>query len=74
MIAYDWLGGYQRLENLSIVLDRIAGRLTRGDAFMGGIVEIESNYKGLEADFLSFFPDLLTYSKGYHVQLSAQRV
>lgn len=74
MITYDWLGGYRHLENLSIVLDRIAGRLTRGDAFMGGIVEIEANYKGLEADFLSFFPDLLSYSQGYHARLSAQRV
>ncbi len=65
MIAYDWLGGYRHLQNLSIVLDRIAGRLSRGERFMGGIVEIESNYRQLEADFLSFFPDLLDYSRNY---------
>lgn len=73
MIAYDWLGHYRYLDHLSVVLDRIAGRLSRGERFMGAIVEIESNYKGLERDFLSFFPDLLRYSKAYSVSRTEQR-
>jgi len=72
MVAYDWLGGYRHLRNLSIVLDRIAGRLSRGERFVGGIVEIESNYRQLETDFLSFFPELLAYSRNYSGQYRAE--
>jgi acyl carrier protein phosphodiesterase len=65
MIAYDWLGGYRNIENIAIVLDRIASRLTRGDRFLGGIEDIETNYRDLEQDFLSFFPQLIIYSREY---------
>lgn len=63
MIDYDWLGSYYHLENVGIALDRISTRLSRGDAFLGSICDVESNYKGLERDFNAFFPDLIYFSK-----------
>jgi hypothetical protein len=42
-------------------LDRIAGRLSRGDKFMRAVTEIEANYEALEIDFLGFFPDLAAF-------------
>ncbi len=65
MVAYDWLGGYRRIDNIAIVLDRVAGRLTRGDRFLGAVTEIQDNYDDLEGDFLFFFPDLMDYSSEY---------
>ncbi len=65
MVAYDWLGGYRHIEKIAIVLDRVAGRLTRGDRFLGAVTEILASYKDLERDFLFFFPDLMEYSSEY---------
>lgn len=63
MIDYDWLGSYYHLENVGIALDRISTRLTRGEAFLGSISDVEANYEGLERDFNAFFPDLIEFSK-----------
>jgi acyl carrier protein phosphodiesterase len=41
-------------------LDRIAGRLSRGGRFLRAVTEIEDNYEALDADFLSFFPELVS--------------
>ena len=65
MVAYDWLGGYRHIDNIAIVLDRVAGRLTRGDRFLGAVTEVRANYNDLERDFLFFFPDLMDYSSEY---------
>lgn len=63
MISEDWLGSYVHLQGVAAALDRIAGRLTRGERFMSAVTEIESNYETLEKDFLSFFPDLVEFSR-----------
>lgn len=68
MIAYDWLGSYYHLAHVGTALDRIASRLTRGDAFVGSIAEIKVHYHALEADFLWFFPELIEFSKDYKGQ------
>ena len=70
MASGDWLAAYQHLESVGKALDRIAGRLTRGAAFLGGIDEIRSNYYGLERDFLLFFPQLVDFTTTYHEQRS----
>jgi acyl carrier protein phosphodiesterase len=61
MISENWLGGYIRLAHVGDALDRIAGRLSRGSRFLRAITEIEDNYEPLEADFLSFFPELVSF-------------
>ena len=62
MIELDWLCRYADIHVVGKALDRIAGRLTRGDAFMGSISEITANYQALETDFKTFFPDLTNFS------------
>jgi acyl carrier protein phosphodiesterase len=61
MISENWLGSYIHLERVGDALDRIAGRLSRGDRFMRAVTEIEANYEALEIDFLGFFPDLAAF-------------
>jgi len=61
MISENLLGSYMDLEKVGDVLDRIAGRLSRGGQFIRAITEIEANYKALEIDFLAFFPDLAAF-------------
>jgi acyl carrier protein phosphodiesterase len=61
MVSENWLGSYVRLQKVGEALDRIAGRLSCGDRFRGAVAEIEENYKGLEADFLCFFPELVSF-------------
>jgi acyl carrier protein phosphodiesterase len=61
MISENWLGGYVRMEGVSDALDRIAGRLSRGEKFLHSITEIEASYAALEEDFFAFFPDLTRF-------------
>ncbi len=63
IIAEDWLGNYIHLKSVGITLDRIAGRLTRGERFKGALAEVEAHYDALERDFLNFFPDLMRYTR-----------
>lgn len=65
MISHDWLGSYFHLEHIGTALDRIAGRLTHGERFLGSIAEVEANYRRLEKDFSLFFPDLIDFSRSY---------
>ncbi len=62
MVSEDWLGSYISLGGVGTALDRIAGRLSRGNGFMRSVIEIESNYSALEYDFLTFFPRLIEFS------------
>lgn len=65
MVSYDWLGSYQDLNKVAVALDRIAGRLTQGERFLGAISDIQVNYKGLQEDFLSFFPELIDFALAF---------
>jgi acyl carrier protein phosphodiesterase len=65
MITYDWLNSYHDLENVGIALDRIAGRLTRGERFLGGLADVQANYAALQSDFLAFFPELIGFTRAF---------
>jgi acyl carrier protein phosphodiesterase len=65
MVVYDWLGSYDDIYKVGFALDRIAGRLSRGERFMGAIDDIQTNYSGLEKDFLDFFPELVTFARTF---------
>lgn len=62
MASEDWLCGYANINRLGTTLDRIAGRLSKGQRFKGAIEEIEANYRGLESDFSAFFPEVITFA------------
>ena len=61
MISENWLRSYVHLKGVGDALDRIAGRLSRGEKFLRAVTEIENNYGELEKDFLAFFPDLAAF-------------
>lgn len=63
MAAQDWLGSYAELENVAYALERIGGRLRRGNPLLGVGEELDTAYPGLERDFLDFFPALIEYAR-----------
>lgn len=65
MISYDWLNSYYDIENVGVALDRIAGRLTRGERFLGGLADVQANYPELQNDFLAFFPELVSFTRAF---------
>jgi len=64
MARTDWLGSYRHLEAVGAALDRIGNRLKRGNFLLGSIEELVANYAALEADFRSFFPDVVRFARG----------
>lgn len=57
-------------------MDRIAGRLTRKEAFLGSIAEVKANYQELETDFNAFSPELISLCNDYksHAALAPSSV
>jgi len=62
----DWLASYQRVEAVAVALDRIGGRLTRGNAMLRSGDELLAQYETFEADFRLFFPDVVRFARGPH--------
>jgi acyl carrier protein phosphodiesterase len=63
MIRDDWLGSYRHLSGVEQALKRLSKRVTNGDRLPGAIDEIKLHYRELEANFLIFFPDLISFVK-----------
>ena len=63
MIRDDWLGSYRHLSGVEQALKRLSKRVTNGDRLPGAIEEIKVHYRQLEANFLIFFPDLISFVK-----------
>ncbi|HAZ45182.1 MAG TPA: DUF479 domain-containing protein [Cyanobacteria bacterium UBA11369] len=61
MIAEDWLGSYRTPEGVGLAFARIARRLKRENTLATAIDELMNNYSGIESDFLSFFPEVISY-------------
>ena len=61
MIAEDWLCSYRTPEGVGLAFARIARRLKRENTLATAIDEVMNNYSGIESDFLSFFPELISY-------------
>jgi acyl carrier protein phosphodiesterase len=63
MAQADWLASYAQLESIHAALDRMSLRLKRGNPLVGAGAELEANYAALEADFRTFFPDLVGFAQ-----------
>lgn len=63
LVAEDWLSAYATLDGVDRALDGVANRLTAGERMRGAIEEVQDNYTHLEQDFMSFFPDVVRFSK-----------
>lgn len=61
MIRDDWLGSYRNLRGVGQALGRLSRRVTNGDRLPGAMDEIKVHYRQLEANFLIFFPDLISF-------------
>lgn len=66
MVAHDWFGAYQSLDNIGQALDRVASRIRFANRFDGMIEEIYEHEEELEANFLVFFPELQTFAGEHH--------
>lgn len=63
MMTEDWLGSYARVAWIEVTLQRMARRLRNGHLLASGSEELHRHYDRFEADFLTFFPDLLDLVK-----------
>ena len=61
MIAEDWLGSYRTPEGVGLAFARISRRLKRENTLATAIDELMNNYSGIESDFVSFFPEVISY-------------
>lgn len=61
MIEGDWIRSYEDIDQVGFALDRIAGRIRFRNNFAGSISEVQQQYDTLEAGFLQFFPDLISF-------------
>ncbi len=62
MISDDWLGSYEDINVIGMVLDRISTRIKRENTLAGGIGEIMEHYEALEHHFCQFFPQVMEYA------------
>ena len=62
MARQDWLVSYREVDAVGAALERMGRRLTRGNALLGSIEDLESAYAGFEADFRAFMPEVATFA------------
>jgi acyl carrier protein phosphodiesterase len=61
MIRDDWLGSYRDLNGVEQALKRLSRRVTNGNRLVRAIDAIKVHYRELEANFLTFFPELIRF-------------
>jgi acyl carrier protein phosphodiesterase len=62
MREHDWLSAYAAPETIELALDRIASRLSRPDAFLGGGEELRQHYADFAADSAHFLRDAQAFA------------
>lgn len=65
MIVQDWLTSYSDVRGIDNALKRIAARIKRTNNLGNGVEELVSNYQQFESHFVTFFPDLINYTKSF---------
>jgi acyl carrier protein phosphodiesterase len=65
MIENDWLIAYRELGAIEAILLRTSRRLRRENPVAHMMVDLLANYDDLEAEFKSFFPDLIEFVEDY---------
>jgi acyl carrier protein phosphodiesterase len=61
MAGGDWLGSYAHIDAVEGTLERMGGRLKRGNALRGCGGELRREYAQLERDFHAFFPVAMAF-------------
>ena len=62
MITEDWLGSYRTIGGISTAIERLGGRLKRGNTLIGGVKFLLENESKFENDFLAFIPTVQKYA------------
>ena len=62
MVEHDWLGSYLSLGNIETALASISRRMSRTNSLDRCGDALARAYTGLEADFVAFFPELVTHA------------
>ena len=65
MQQLDWLGSYRHVKSIHSALDRMGQRLSRENRLLGAGAELDANYMALEADFRTFFPDVVQFTREF---------
>ena len=58
----DWLSSYRSALAVAAAIDRMGGRLRRGNAMLGSGDELLAQYQPFESDFRLFFPDVVRFA------------
>lgn len=66
MTQHDWLTSYAELETTAFAIERIGKRLSRPDLLNDVYQDLADNYRGLEEDFLTFFPQAIDNLARFH--------
>jgi acyl carrier protein phosphodiesterase len=61
MVREDWLRSYLTIEGIDKTFKRISKRIGRNNNLGAAVEDLEVNYDSLNADFLRFFPQLITH-------------
>jgi acyl carrier protein phosphodiesterase len=65
MLQQNWLACYRSLQGVEKTLERISRRIARDTHLNEAMQDIQNNYKNLERNFLTFFPDLIKFAEAY---------
>lgn len=71
MAEDDWLGSYAQLPNLHQALNKMSLRLRPGNPLPGAVDELERDYRGFEADFMAFMPEVINFAEARAAALRA---
>ena len=65
MAEHDWLTAYREVDTIVFALDRIAGRLTRPEPFLGCGEALRTDYAGFAADAQHFLADARAFAAAF---------
>lgn len=69
MIADNWIYNYSKMKGISRVLDGMNRRTKNRSKMNFAILDLEEHYTEFEAEFTSFFEELITFSKQKYISL-----
>lgn len=61
MIEEDWLSSYKQIDAIDRTFQRVSRRFSRENSLATAVEELTRNYTQFEADFQSFFPELIEF-------------
>lgn len=68
MARQDWLGSYRDFATLQRVLTNMGARLSRPDALVGGMADLQRLYEPLSGEFRLFYPELQAHARAVAAQ------